>query len=109
MVSSGLHKHVQPGPDTDEDSAEDDGASGVCRPTNGVQTDKRKTVKILADLTNCGEAVKELATLVDSTDPLQTCAQKADEDDECGFYFQLEDETFVCSCVTGTAKCPKVQ
>lgn len=92
-------------PDGDADG--DHGVSGVCRPTSGVQTTRHNIVRILADLTDCGPGVKQLGAFPDASSPLQSCAQKVDEDDECGLFFQLEDETFTCSCMTGSASCPE--
>jgi len=81
---------------------------GVCLGTGGILTRKTSDVKVVADLSDCGAGVKELvADLSNDSSPLSTCAQKVEDDADCANAFQMEDESFKCSCMKGAAHCPK--
>jgi len=90
--------------------------AGVCVGIHGIHTKKASNVKVLADLSDCGAGVKELvADLSNNTSPLATCAQKVENDADCGHVFQMEhgknapdgSHRIVCSCLKGAGACPK--
>lgn len=76
---------------------------GVCVVTNGVQTKKDAYVQVVADNSDCGDGVKELAANLTITEtPLLACAELAEDDADCGGTFQMVDDIFKCSCAKGS-------
>lgn len=82
---------------------------GACVSTHGIFTELHNHVVIMNDNSDCGASVKVLAAdLSSESNPLLSCIAKVEADSACSRSFQMVEQTYKCSCMTGAAEadCP---